>query len=108
MAFLKENAECPFCRHTAFHVDFYLEDMPMSDDPGEPETRMTLVCNGCGGAVFTLTRTQGGELKPCGVAICHHCLGDPGTGIHPGRMKACPVCGGNLEKRWWRGKGFAV
>ncbi|PKK88671.1 MAG: hypothetical protein CVV64_17665 [Candidatus Wallbacteria bacterium HGW-Wallbacteria-1] len=108
MAFFQEEAGCPWCGATTYTVSLSVNDMPLSDDPNEPEEQLLLNCTGCGRRLFQTAKTQGGKVSARGIGICRSCDGGISATTHPAGVDTCKTCGAKLEIRWWRERGFVV
>ncbi len=121
MAFLRKQAECPFCSSVNFAVGLYVNDMLMTDQQSEIEERLTLTCVECGRRVFEVTTTKGKQVSAVGVSVCEKCKKDsydasgrqwrpeaiPST-TYPVGTDRCPRCNSQLQKCWWHGWNYII
>ncbi len=76
MAFLRKQAQCPFCGSVQFAVGLYVNDMPLTNQPTELDERLGLTCLQCGQKVFEVTITKGKQVSAVGVSVCDKCQKD--------------------------------
>ncbi len=121
MAFLRKQAECPFCGSTQFTVGLFVNDMPLTDDPTNLHQRLALTCSRCGNRVFEVTMNQDKQVSAAGVSVCDKCAKDlyeasgkrrrrediPAT-TFPVGTERCPRCNGQLGKYWWHGWDYEI